>query len=90
MAANIGRLARPGAAFLLWAFHAPRAELPWISFSGPSRMSGAIEPGEEVALFGEAFEIERMGSPPPESGFACFLMTRRTAIFSGRTRISFQ
>ena len=76
MAANVVSLARPGAAFLLWAFYAARSELPLISFDGPSRVSGAMEPGEERDLFGAAFEIERLATPPEGSGFACFLMSR--------------
>ncbi len=77
MADNVIRLARPGAAFLLWAFYRARAELPRVSLIGPSRLSGALEPGEEGELFGAAFEVERLPSPAPRSGFACFLMRRR-------------
>ncbi|OGN88119.1 MAG: hypothetical protein A2X23_11120 [Chloroflexi bacterium GWC2_73_18] len=76
MAELATRLARPGAKFLLWCFYAAPEELPRISFSGPSRLSPAIAPGEETALFGDAFEIERL--PEPSRGpYACFLMTRR-------------
>ncbi len=77
MADTVVRLARPGALFLLWAFHAARAELPWISFDGPSRLAPGLEPGEERELFGSAFEIERLPRPEPGSRFACFLMERR-------------
>lgn len=77
MAANIARLARPGANFLLWAFHAAREDLPWLSRSVPSRPMRVMAPGEEVELFGEAFTIERLPRPEPESHQACFLMTRR-------------
>ena len=77
MAATIIRLARPGATFLLWCFYASRSDLPWISFSGPSRMTGAIAPGEETALFGDAFEIRRLPEKEPGTRFACFLMLRR-------------
>jgi SAM-dependent methyltransferase len=77
MAGLIARLARPGAAFLFWCFRARRADLPRISFSGPSRMTPVIEPGEETALFGDAFSIERLPSPDPATHTACFLMTRR-------------
>jgi SAM-dependent methyltransferase len=75
MAATIVRLARPGASFLLWCFYASRTDLPRISFSGPSRLSGAIAPGEETALFGDSFDIIRL--PEPRTPFAAFLMRRR-------------
>ncbi len=77
MAATVIRLARPGAVFLLWAFHAARAELPWISFDGPSKLAPGLEPGEERELFGAAFEIERHPRPELGTRFACFLMERR-------------
>jgi len=77
MAATVIRLARPGAAFLLWCFYAAAADLPRISFTGPSRMTGAIAPGEETALFGAAFEIRRLPDKDPGTPFACFLMHRR-------------
>lgn len=77
MAGTIARLARPGAAFLSWCFFASRSELPRISFSGPSRLSGAIAPGEETALFGDTFEIRRLPDREPGRPFACFLMRRR-------------
>jgi hypothetical protein len=42
-------------------------------------MTPVIEEGEEVRLFGEDWEIERLPppAPAPGSGAACFLMTRR-------------
>jgi hypothetical protein len=36
-----------------------------------------LEPGEEVELFGDAFEIERLPEPRPEHLTAAFVMTRR-------------
>jgi len=51
--------------------------LPLISFSGPSRLSSAISPGEEAALFADSFDIERQAKPERGSRAACFLMTRR-------------
>ena len=72
------RLTRPGGHFLMWCFYAAPAELPFIAFDGPSKLSGAIAPGEENALFRYDFSIERLPSPPPNSRFACFLMSRRT------------
>jgi hypothetical protein len=77
MAATVKRLSRAGSRFLLWCFYAPRTELPRISFTGPSRLSPGLEPGEEVALFGDSFDIERLPKPPRESRSACFLMTRK-------------
>lgn len=65
------RLAPPGAAFLVWAFHAARAELPWISFNDPSKLGPGPEP------VGAAFGIERLPRPEPSSRFVCFLMERR-------------
>jgi SAM-dependent methyltransferase len=76
MADTVIRLARPGAAFLLWAFYAARADLPRISFGGPSKVAPGLEPGEERELFGSAFRIERLPRPEPGSRFACFLMER--------------
>lgn len=75
LARNVAGLARPGALFLFWCFYAARDELPWISFAGPSRLAPAIEPGEEQALFGDAFTIERFG--PERRRVACFLLQRR-------------
>ena len=75
MAAMITRLARPGSRLLLWCFYGARHELPWFTFQGPSRLWPGLEPGEEVVLFGERFEIERLPAPPPETRAACFLLT---------------
>jgi Cyclopropane fatty acid synthase and related methyltransferases len=77
MASAIIRLARPGSIFVLYAFYATRADLPRISLTGPSRLVPVLEPGEEVELFGDAFEIERLPEPRPEHLTAAFVMTRR-------------
>ena len=77
MAATAKRLARPGGKFLLWCFYSAQEELPLISFSGPSRLSSAIWPGEEAALFADSFDIERQAKPERGSRAACFLMTRK-------------
>jgi SAM-dependent methyltransferase len=77
MAENVKRLARPGAAFLLWCFSARRAELPVFSLSMLSRYAGVLEPGEEDELFADAFDIKRLPEPSPGSRSACFLMRRR-------------
>jgi SAM-dependent methyltransferase len=76
MAKSVVRLSLPGSVFLLWCFYARLSELPLISFRGASRLAPPIEPGEEDALFGHFFDIERLPRPEPESGAACFLMTR--------------
>jgi SAM-dependent methyltransferase len=77
MAATIIRLARPGSIFVLYGFYAARADLPRISLTGPSRLVPVLEPGEELELFGNAFEIERLPEPRPEHLAAAFVMTRR-------------
>jgi len=77
MASTIIRLARPSSIFVLYAFQAVRADLPRFSRTGPSRMVPVLEPGEEVDLFGNAFEIERLPEPRPEHLTAVFVMTRR-------------
>jgi SAM-dependent methyltransferase len=81
MAAHVARLARPGALVLFWCFYARRADLPWMSFHGPSRMAPAVEPGEEQRLYGGAFELETFARPHPH--VACFLLRRRTAAAPG-------
>jgi SAM-dependent methyltransferase len=77
MARLVANLARPGALFLFWCFWADRAALPRMRFTGPSRMTPVIEPGEEADLFAEAFSIERLTGSDPSSHTAFFLMTRR-------------
>ena len=77
MATTIVRLARPGSIFVMYAFYAARADLPRFSLTGPSRVTPVLEPGEEVDLFGHAFEIERLSEPRPDQLTAAFVMTRR-------------
>ena len=77
MAGLVVNLARPGAAFLFWCFWGRRSDLPRMSLTGPSRMIPFIEPGEETALFGDTFVIERLATPDQSTHTACFLMTRR-------------
>lgn len=72
----VERLSRPGALFVFWCFYARREDLPRISFTGPSRVTPAIEPGEVEELFGTSFDIEELDPVgPPRT--ACFLLTRR-------------
>jgi SAM-dependent methyltransferase len=78
MAETIRRLSRPGGVVVLWCYYQTKASLRPISFRGPSRLAPfVVEPGEERALFADAFEIERLQAPEPSSGKACFLLTRR-------------
>lgn len=77
MARLLGRLCRPGGKAVIWCYFRPVASLRLVSFRGPSRLAPfVVEPGEERALFGEDFDIERLAQPAEGSGFACFLMTR--------------
>lgn len=57
MAANLARWARPGATLLMWCFYGDLDELPAISFTGPSRLSPGLEPGEEQRLLGGDFSL---------------------------------
>jgi SAM-dependent methyltransferase len=78
LADAVRRLTRPGSLVLLWCWYKAPAELPLISFRGPSRLLPlVVAPEEEEELFGEAFHIERLPRPGPGSDRACFLMTRR-------------
>jgi SAM-dependent methyltransferase len=78
MARTITRLARPGAAFLLWCFYGNPAALPRFSLKGVSRPFAGLSHGEERGLFAEAFDIETLAKPARgEHGHACFLMTQR-------------
>ena len=76
VAENVARLARPGAVMLCWCNDATVEQLPWFSFTRPSRLVPVIEPGEEQRLFGEAFDIELLR---PSDGYfeACLLLRRR-------------
>jgi len=76
MAATIRRLSRPGSVLVLWCYYGTQRELPLISYRGPSRLAPfVVTPGEEVALFGHDFDIERLDDPAPRSGAACFVLT---------------
>jgi SAM-dependent methyltransferase len=75
MTATIRRLSHDGSRFLLWCFQAERSTLPWMSFSGPSRVYPGLAPGEQDELFGDTFAIERLPDPPPESRCACYLLS---------------
>jgi SAM-dependent methyltransferase len=78
MAATIRRLSRPGSAVVLWCYYATLRDLPLVSYRGPSRLAPfVVIPGEETELFGSEFDIERLDNPSPDTGKACFLLTRR-------------
>jgi SAM-dependent methyltransferase len=77
MAGTVHRLSGPGSLFVFWCFYAHPDELPEARWSGASKMLAPIVPGEEKELFGDAFDIERLPTPPPPEHSACFLMTRR-------------
>lgn len=76
MAELMTSIAAPGARCFLYCFYAPRAELPRISFSGASRLSPSIEPGEMERLFGADWEIEHLTEFDSHRQEAVFLMTR--------------
>ena len=78
MAATVRRLSRLGTVVVLWCYYGTKRELPLVSFRGPSWVAPfVVIPGEEVALFGDDFDIERLDSPAPGTGTACFLLARR-------------
>lgn len=77
MARLIHELSRPGSCVLLWCFYADPDDLPWMSFSGPSRLFPGLIPGEEHERFGRHFIIERLDHPPGGGQAACFLMIRK-------------
>lgn len=79
MAATIRHLTRPASVVVLWCYYGTRRDLPLVSFRGPSWVAPfVVAPGEEVALFGDGFDIERLDSPAPQTGTACFLLARRS------------
>jgi hypothetical protein len=71
------RIAAPGARCFLYCFYAPKERLPRMSFTGPSRIAPAIEPGEMERLFGAAWDIEHLTEFDSERREAVFLMTRK-------------
>lgn len=76
MSRYLTRLARPGARFFLFAFAGRRADLPWFSFSGPSRAFPGIGDREVEALFGHAFTIEVIERPTRTRHLGVWLLER--------------
>ena len=75
MANSFTKLARPGAVLMLFCFYGARDDLPWLSFSGPSRLYPGLVPGEVEDLFAEHWTIEEWSSHP-DRFHATYLMTR--------------
>jgi len=76
MVDTIDRLSGPGSQFLSFCFFGADADLPRFSFTGPSRMAGAVKPGQVEAWFGDRWDIEVWNDYPGDP-YATFLLTRR-------------
>ncbi|WP_410601135.1 SAM-dependent methyltransferase [Amycolatopsis sp. lyj-90] len=76
MARTVHRVTKPGSVFVEWCVHHD-GRLPLNPKGLLLRLHPHLFPGEEKELFGDGFDIERLPTPPPESLFGCFLMTRR-------------
>ena len=77
IAETVTNLARSGAVFVMWCFYADPSDLPLMSLGGPSRYGAPpIEPGEETALFGKDWVIDRLDLTDPSPHEACFVMNR--------------
>ena len=71
-------VSRPGSILVMWCFYADPSGLPWFSLTGPSQWGAPpIAPGEEEALFGRAWDIERFVPADEGPHEACFVLTRR-------------
>lgn len=74
----INDLSRPGSILALWCFYGPDADLPRLSFEGPSRWGApGIEPDELNDLFGRAWEIAPVSGSGEEHD-AFFVLKRLT------------
>jgi SAM-dependent methyltransferase len=72
----LDHLSRPGSILALWCFYGHDADLPRVSFGGPSRWGApGIEPEEIDDLFGRAWEISPV-SGGQEERTAFFRLTR--------------
>jgi SAM-dependent methyltransferase len=79
MAAYITSLTRPGSRLFLYAFAAKPEDLPWMSFSGPSRMFPGLMPGDVEETFGGDFQIEVLQEPTKTRHIATYLLERLAA-----------
>lgn len=78
LAGVLTSLARPGAVLVMWCFSATRAEAPWFSLAGPSRVGGlGIPPAEVTGLFGSDWTISPLPTADPSELAALYWMTRR-------------
>ncbi len=73
MAVTMHRITHPGTVVVLWCFY---DEIAW--WHRPGARFPGLRPGEVHRLFGAAFTVDRLPEPAAGSGFACFLLTRRT------------
>ncbi len=72
----VNQLSRPGSMLALWCFYGHDADLPWLSFNGPSRWGApGIEPDEIDDLFGRTWEISLVSGGKKERA-AFFRLTR--------------
>ncbi|HEY3334200.1 MAG TPA: methyltransferase domain-containing protein [Candidatus Limnocylindrales bacterium] len=76
MASYVTSLARPGSRLFLFAFSGAPADLPRLSFGGPSRAFPGLLPGEVERRFGEAFTIDVLEAPTRSRHMGTWLMER--------------
>jgi SAM-dependent methyltransferase len=78
LASQVETLTIPGSLVVLWCWYGSPSDLPLFTFNGPSRLLPfVVAPNEVEELFGALFYIERLPKPEPNTGKACFLMSRR-------------
>lgn len=76
MVRTIDRLSRPGTLFLSFCFFAAREDLPAMSLTGPSRLTGGtVQPGEMEGWFGDRWHLE-VWNEYPSLPYATFLCER--------------
>ncbi len=80
MAAYAARLARPGSRLFLFAFYGDPADLPRMSFGGPSRAFPGLVPGEVERLFGARFTVEAIDPPTRTRHWGTWLLERTEAV----------
>ncbi|MBA2444510.1 MAG: class I SAM-dependent methyltransferase [Nocardioidaceae bacterium] len=77
MAAYVTDLARPGSRFFLFAFCGRPEELPWMSFSGPSKAFPGLLMGEVERRFEPAFRVDVIDAPTRTRAVGTYLLERR-------------